>query len=295
MIFKYKKEKFEYKKYAVIFFSITFGLSWGVSILYILFQNILKPIFGEITLENPLVVIALNSPSVAGIIVYFLYGRVQGVASFLKRMIPRKKDLIWFPVILGIIIVFYFCMHFGSILFGIGVPEITMTKRDMAIVILKNFYEETGLIGGAFGWYGFLLPYFQKKYNSSIKAGILTGLSFGLFVLPGYAFSSFETASIYPFYVLQLIVFSIFTAFVFNQTQGNVLFFLFAFWLAATGSKIQLYYFVLGVQIIQVFYFSAVVIVLYFILKKVNNGRDERLLQKFPDFIKCSVPVPVKD
>ena len=85
----------------------------------------------------------------------------------------------------------------------------------------KNIYEETGLLGGALGWYGFLLPYLQKKYNSCIKAALLTGFIFGLFVLPGYVFSSFETATAYPFYVGQLMAFSVFVAFIMNKTRGD--------------------------------------------------------------------------
>lgn len=69
----------------------------------------------------------------------------------------------------------------------------------------------------------------------------MTGFIFGLFVLPGYALSSFETVTAYPFYVLQLMLFSVFIAFVMNQTRGNVLFFVFCFWLVASGSKLQFY------------------------------------------------------
>ena len=49
----------------------------------------------------------------------------------------------------------------------------------------------------------------QKQYYSSIKGGLMTGFIFGLFVLPGYALSSFETVTAYPFYVLQLMLFSV--------------------------------------------------------------------------------------
>lgn len=70
----------------------------------------------------------------------------------------------------------------------------------------------------------FLASLSTEKYNSCIKAALLTGFIFGLFVLPGYVFSSFETATAYPFYVGQLMAFSVFVAFIMNKTRGNVIF-----------------------------------------------------------------------
>ncbi|CAM5713768.1 hypothetical protein LSPH24S_08612 [Lysinibacillus sphaericus] len=66
----------------------------------------------------------------------------------------------------------------------------------------------------------FLMPYLQKKYNSNIKAGVITGLIFGIYVLPGYVITSFELAAIFPLYVIQLMLFLIFISYMFmRQTE----------------------------------------------------------------------------
>ena len=280
-----KKEK-KTRFFLAIYLGITFGLSWGMSILYVLFYDLLHPYVGELTLSNPFVIISLNSPSVAGILIFFLYGGVKGLKQFVKSLIPNKKECIWFLIIIVISVVFYLCMHYGSILFEIELPTVTLSKKERIILLLKNIYEETGLRGGALGWYGFLLPYLQKKYNSCIKAALLTGFIFGLFVLPGYVFSSFETATAYPFYVGQLMAFSVFVAFIMNKTRGNVIFFIFSFWLVASGSKLQFYNFVVSVQILEFVFFVilSVGIYMYYKLAK-KEDLNKNSLACFPEYL----------
>ncbi len=90
-----------------------------MSVLYIIFYDTLAPFAGELNISNPFVMVSLNSPSIAGIIIYFIYGGFQGMESFLKCLIPNKKECIWFPILFGLSLLFYLCMHFGSKYFGI--------------------------------------------------------------------------------------------------------------------------------------------------------------------------------
>ena len=179
------------------------------------------------------------------------------------------------------------CVRLVCLLVGIDVPEMTYTPGEMLILFLRNFYEETGMIGQCCGWFGFLLPYLQAKFKNNIKAGLLTGFLFGLFLMPGYVFSSFETATAYPFYLMQMMCFATCISYVLNETKGNVLFFLLAFWIAASGSKLQFYYFIPSVQVVQIALFVVLFIIMYFVFKKRNEGKKpEEVLQMFPDFIK---------
>ncbi|MGT2894505.1 hypothetical protein ACVR0A_08840 [Streptococcus downei] len=275
-----------FKKYLWIYLGITFGLSWGISLLYVLCYKQLSPIFGKLNMSSPLVVIALNSPSIAGVFVYYMYGGKKSLLQFFKRLIPNLRECRWFIYLFIVSIAFFAAMHYGSILLHIPLPKVKLSTNDRLVLLLKNIYEETGLLGGALGWYGFLLPYMQKQYYSSIKGGLMTGFIFGLFVFPGYALSSFETATTYPFYVLQLMLFSVFIAFVMNQTRGNVLFFVFCFWLVASGSKLQFYNFIAGVQILEIGFFLITVIGMYLYYRIVKNkDLNTYSLCLFPDFI----------
>ncbi|ALS03225.1 hypothetical protein ATZ33_00085 [Enterococcus silesiacus] len=111
---------------------------------------------------------------------------------------------------------------------------------------------------------------------------MLTGFAFGFFVLPGYVVSSFETATLYPFYVAQLMAFMLFFSYIFNATEGSILMFIYTFWLIASGSRLKLYYFDPKVQILQLVFFCILSVMMYQLAKK---GIIEQKLQLFPDYI----------
>jgi len=278
---KSMEDKCSYK-YLTIFLVLSFVACWGIGLAFILFGDILVPIVGELTLTHPLAIIALYSPSISGLIVYLLMGGMSAFKGIFSKLIPRKQDLFWFPVLFVVFILFWAAMHYGSLLFGIAVPEMTYTFGEKIVQALRNFIEETGLIGGVFGWVGFLLPFLQKKLKNNISSGLLTGLAFGLWVLPGYLISSFGTVTSYPLYVIQLMFFMLFTSYIFNATEGNIGFYLFSFWLAASGSRLQFYFFNQQVQVLQVSYFAIASIVIHLVFKKYKVNQP---LQTFPEFM----------
>lgn len=269
-------------KFLVIYLTIAFGVCWGVGIAYLFFSDIFVPITGELTLMHPVAIIALYSPSIAGIVTYFIMGGFAAVKGLFSKLVPRKEDLFWFPILLVLFVLFAATMHFGSKLFGLDVPVISRTLPGVILKIFTNLFEETGLIGGVFGWIGFLLPFLQRKFKNNIAAGLVTGFLLGLWVLPGYLISSFGTATSYPFYVIQLMFFVLFSSYIFNATKGNILFYLFSFWLAATGSQIELYYFNPPVQIMQIVFFMVAALVVHILFKKFDVDQE---LQLFPEFV----------
>lgn len=239
-------------KYFTIYLVITFGLCWGLASLFMIFNDFFAKIFGDASFTNPVVMVALYSPSIAGVVVYGLMGGWKAIKNLFGKFIPRKQDLIWFPIVIGVAILYLVCIHFGSIVFGLDVPEMTLTFNQMVIEVVKNLFEEAGILGGVLGWIGFLMPYFQKKYNSNVKAGLLTGLIFGIYVLPGYMISSFELAAAFPLYVIQIMLFLVFVSYMFNATNGNLLYYILLFWLISSGARLQLYYFNAPVQLLQI-------------------------------------------
>ena len=285
---KIKAEKDEYRKYFIMFLVVTFGLCWGFSIIYAVFNDQIVPVLGELTLTNPIVLIALNLPSVLGIFIYYLYGRTKGLKQYLRTLVPRKKDLIWFPIIIAVMVLYVISVRLVCMLIGIDVPEMTYGPLKMMTIFLKNFYEEIGMLGVAFGYYGFVLPYLQRVMKSNIKAGLLTGFILGMFLAPGYIFSSFETATSFPLYLLQMMLLSVCVTYVLNEVRGNVLFFIMMFWIAATGSKVQLYYFIPNVQMVQIALFAVLFVVIHFLFKAKNaGGLKQSELCVFPDFIEA--------
>lgn len=269
-------------KYLTIYLVITFGLCWGLASISMIFNDFFTKIFGEASFTNPIVIIALYSPSIAGLVVYGLMGGSKAIKNLLSKFIPRKKDLIWFPIVIGMFLMYIGSVHFSSIAVGFDVPEMTLTFNQMVIEVVKNLFEEAGILGGVLGWIGFLMPFFQKKYNSNIKAGLLTGLVFGIYVLPGYVITSFELAAIFPLYVIQLMLFLVFVSYMFNATNGNLLFYVILFWLISSGARLQLYYFNAQVQLLQIAFFVLSVVIIHFFMKKKNI---EQKLQVLPEYV----------
>ncbi len=270
------------KRYLLTFLLITFGISWTIIIAYIIFNDAFVNAFGELTLFNPVVMFVLYSPTIAGLIVTYRYDGFEGIKKLLLKLKPRKKDLFWFPIIFVVGLIFYASMHYGSIILGIPVPKSGFSFGDILVEASKNLFEETGLIGGAFGWIGFMLPYLQKKFNGNAVPAFLTGIAFGLYVMPGYVISSFETATLYPLYVTQIIIFIYFFSFLFNATNGNTLFYIYTFWLMATGSRLKFYYFQAPVQLLQIAFFTVLSFIMYMLVK---NNIIEQKLQVFPEYL----------
>ena len=82
-------------KTLVPFLAITFGLTWGIAALLILFTDQVTAIFGEITSSNPLFILAVYAPGFTSIfLVWRTYG-LKGLRSFLRRLTLVRMPLAW--------------------------------------------------------------------------------------------------------------------------------------------------------------------------------------------------------
>lgn len=270
-------------KYLIIFITITYGLCWGLAGISMIFSDFFSKFLGEISFTNPLVVVALYSPNIAAVVIYGIMGGKKAIINLLKKLIPRKKDCYWFAIIFGMALLYALTLRFGSILMGLEVPEMTFTPFKIVKEIFINFFEEAGIFGGVFGWIGFLLPYFQKKFSNNVKAGFCTGLLFGIYVLPAYAISSFELVALYPLYIIQMVFFCIFVSYMFNFTNGNLLFYIVLFWLISSGSRLQIYYFNAYTQMIQSGFFIVSVIIISLIVNKKKINQQLYTLPEYGD------------
>ena len=276
----------EKQKFLKIYLAIAFGFWWGIAILYIIAGSFMEQLFGRLTITCPISIFVFYLPSLAGLYTYYHFGGTAALKQIAAKLVPEKKELFWFPVLFALFILFALLMHVGSIYFHLGTPKITYSPEQMVEVALLNFIKEFGLIGGVFGWIGFLLPYLQGILKSQLKAALLTGAIFGLWVLPGYIIPSYGATTSYPLYVLQLMSFILFQSYIFNQTRGSIIFYLFSFWLAATGSHIQLYFFNANVQVMQILFFLGASIIMHLILLL---RKKSVTLQVFPDFLQVDM------
>ncbi len=71
-------------KTLVPFLVLSFGLTWGIAALLILFYDQVVAIFGEISLTNPLFILAVYSPGFAGAFLVWRHYGIKGMGQFLS-------------------------------------------------------------------------------------------------------------------------------------------------------------------------------------------------------------------
>ncbi|GAB3166449.1 hypothetical protein GCM10027059_25540 [Myceligenerans halotolerans] len=274
-----------YRKYLWLFIVLTVGSLWGVVTLYIIDYELMASILGSLeATTSPVVIIVLHTPAIAALAVLLWYDGWRGVANYLRTWVPRKKDLPWIPVLMGLMLLYIFVVRWVCQLFGIEVPAEPMTFVDGLVRFLELFYMEIGMVAIAIGWFGFFLPLMHRATGSRIGAGALTGLGIGIFIAPGYLLESFEQATAWTVYTAQLCVLGIGMALLLSRMKGNTLFFLLPFWVSASGSHFGLYIFMVDTQYVQIALFTLLVFVLYFVLRAQGGGRLEPI-HTFPEYL----------
>jgi uncharacterized membrane protein YuzA (DUF378 family) len=61
------------------FLAISFGLTWGLAATLIFFYDQVVAIFGEISMTNPLFILAVYSPGVAGVFLIWRHYGIKGL------------------------------------------------------------------------------------------------------------------------------------------------------------------------------------------------------------------------
>jgi CAAX protease family protein len=77
------------------FFALAFALGWGVLALLILFTKQIEAIFGEISGTNPVFILAVSSPAIAGIYLVWRHYGIKGLGSYLRRATLWRMPAAW--------------------------------------------------------------------------------------------------------------------------------------------------------------------------------------------------------
>jgi uncharacterized protein len=67
-------------------FALAFGLTWGIVTLLILCPEQIEAIFGELSARNPLFILAVYSPGIAGVLLILRHYGGKGLGSFFGRL-----------------------------------------------------------------------------------------------------------------------------------------------------------------------------------------------------------------
>lgn len=162
------------------FLGLTFGLTWGIALLLVLFPERMLSLFGEMSVSNPLFILAVYSPGIAALIVTLIHHGIAGVSGLLKRLaLWRASSWWWLFLILGIPAI----MYTGAALAGTIQDPFPFEPwyqvfLALALALFLGPVEELG-------WRGLALPLLQRKY-APLNAGLIVGLIWAVWHIPAF-------------------------------------------------------------------------------------------------------------
>lgn len=92
----------------VPFFAIAFGLAWGILALLIFFPEQTEAIFGPMGYTNPLFILAVYSPAIAGTFLVWRHYGAKVLGSYFRRLTLWRMPVAWWVfLVVGIPAAFY--------------------------------------------------------------------------------------------------------------------------------------------------------------------------------------------
>jgi membrane protease YdiL (CAAX protease family) len=206
-------------KTLIPFLAITFSLTWGLALAFLLFSDAITGIFGPLSMTNPLFLLAVYAPGIAAITLVIRETGFDGLGRFLGRLRLWKCHPGWYAFIfLGIPLL----MVAGAILKGsLGTyvfPFSTWPQiiTGLGIAMVVGPVEELG-------WRGVVLPLLQHRF-APIYSSLILGVIWGVWHIPAFVLSGTPQSgwSFLPFF-LALISASVIMTALFNASRGSLL------------------------------------------------------------------------
>ena len=202
----------------ISFAAITFGLTWGLAASIMLLSDYLPRFLSELNMGNPLFIIAVYSPGIAGFYLVWRHFGVKGLGSFIKRITLWCASIWWWLlVVAGIPAI----MYGGAAIKGPIENPFPFTPwyqvfPALGLALLLGPVEE-------FGWRGLALPLLQRKFKP-FWAGLILGTIWMIWHLPAFVLGGSVQSgwSFAPFFAGGVASSLIFTA-MFNDTRGSLL------------------------------------------------------------------------
>lgn len=205
-------------KKLILFLALTFGLTWGIATLLILFPDQIMALFGELSISNPLFILAVYSPGFAGVLLVWQTYGLKGLGSFFRRLtLWRAPWWGWLLTILGIPAIMYIGVALkGTISEPFPFSPWYQVFPALALALFIGPVEE-------FGWRGFALPLLQRRF-APFWAGLILGVIWMVWHIPAFLIGGTPQSawSFAPYFVGGVAASLILTV-LFNNSRGSLL------------------------------------------------------------------------
>ena len=205
-------------KTLIPFLSITFGITWGLATLLMLFYDQIVSIFGEISMTNPLIILMVYAPGIAGILLVWQKTGFSGLKKFLQRLTLWRAPKAWWAfLILGIpLIVYSGAAIKGSISEPFPFSPWYQMFPAIALALFLGPIEE-------FGWRGVAQPLLQRKF-SPFWSGLILGIIWGVWHIPSFLGSGTpQSGWDFGSFFIGIVAIAVILTPLFNASKGSLL------------------------------------------------------------------------
>jgi membrane protease YdiL (CAAX protease family) len=200
------------------FFLATFGLSWGVGILYVFFSEPLDAVFGPMGYTNPIFIFMVYSPGIVGVLLVWRHEGLAGVARFFRRFaLVRMSPAWWLVLLVGMPAVFYAGAAItGSLTDPFPFEPWSAVVPALLAMLFIGPIEELG-------WRGVALPLLQRRL-APLWSSLLLGLVIAIWHTPSFLLSGTKQSAweFWPFF-FGVIAISVILTPMFNAARGSLL------------------------------------------------------------------------
>ena len=214
------------KKYPlIIFFLMTFLITWGFASLFILFPNqIVTLTMKDVDAYHPLFRFAISAPTVSAFLMILWLRGMQGLLAYWSRYLDFSIPLRWYVLIFGGIVGFGFILRVIERSLGVAVPDLPFSIYSFIPFAIYWILYDPGPLSEEGGWRGFALPLLQHRF-SPFWSGIILGIVWSIFHLPAFYISTLNQsnfASTLPLFLVSTVALTLFMTYAYNATRGNL-------------------------------------------------------------------------
>lgn len=210
----------------LIFAGVTFALTWVIVGLYIWNGAAVTRAIGPMRVGAPAFYLAVFAPALTAVVVTAVrYGRA-GLASLFGSLIRVRVRWIWIAISLLGYPVLWLVVSLVQAAVGGRLAGFDFHPWLVALPLLLlhgHILKDPGALGEELGWRGFALPRLLELTNAR-AASLILGFVWAIWHLPAFYVGSLSqsTFAFAPF-VLQVMAFSVFMAWLFVNARGSVL------------------------------------------------------------------------